>query len=103
MMNGQELATAMHHGAKPIIMVCNNGMYGTIRMHQERKYPGRISATSLTNPDFVALAKSYNAYAARVDRAEDFAEVWDNARSSGKAALIEIVMDPRQITTRSQP
>ncbi len=101
MMNGQEFATAIHHGAKPIIMVCNNGMYGTIRMHQEKKYPGRISATSLTNPDFVALAKSYGAYAARVDNAGDFGPVWAEALVSGRISLIEIRMDPRQSTTRS--
>ncbi len=101
MMNGQELATAMHHKAKPIIMVCNNKMYGTIRMHQEKKYPGRISATSLTNPDFVALAKSYGAFAARVSDAAEFPAVWAAAQAAGTAALIEIAMDPRQITTRS--
>lgn len=101
MMNGQELATAMHHRAKPIIMVCNNGMYGTIRMHQERKYPGRVSATGLTNPDFVRLAQSYGAFGARVDRAEQFDMVWDSALASGTAALIEIAMDPAQLTTRS--
>ena len=101
MMNGQEIATAMHHGAKPIIMLCNNGMYGTIRMHQEKKYPGRISATSLTNPDFVALAKSYGAFAARVEKAADFGTVWAEALAAGRIALIEISMDPRQITTRS--
>ncbi|MBI2233626.1 MAG: thiamine pyrophosphate-binding protein [Micavibrio aeruginosavorus] len=101
MMNGQEFATAMHHGAKPVIMVCNNGMYGTIRMHQEKKYPGRVSATSLTNPDFVALAKSYGAYAARVEDAADFGRIWAEALASGTIALIEIRMDPRQITTRS--
>lgn len=101
MMNGQELATAMHHNATPIIMVCNNQMYGTIRMHQEKKYPGRISATALTNPDFVALAKSYGAFAARVEHADQFESAWNAARESGTAALIEISMDPRQITTRS--
>jgi acetolactate synthase-1/2/3 large subunit len=101
MMNGQELATAMHHNATPIIMVCNNQMYGTIRMHQEKKYPGRISATALTNPDFVALAKSYGAFAIRVEHADQFESAWNAARESGTAALIEISMDPRQITTRS--
>lgn len=101
MMNGQELATAMHHKAKPIIIICNNQMYGTIRMHQEKKYPGRISATALTNPDFVRLAQSYGAFAARVDRAEQFDLVWQAALASGTAAVIEIAMDPAQITTRS--
>lgn len=101
MMNGQEVATAIHHGARPIIILCNNGMYGTIRMHQEKKYPGRVSATALTNPDFVALARSYGAYATRVDRADDFGRAWAEARASGMISLIEICMDPRQITTRS--
>lgn len=101
MMTGQELATAMHHGARPVILLCNNGMYGTIRMHQEKKYPGRVSATTLTNPDFVALAASYGAFAARVGRAEDFPAVWEAALAAGVAAVIEIRMDPRQITTRS--
>ncbi len=103
MMTGQEIATAMHHGATPIIMVCNNGMYGTIRMHQERAYPGRHSATTLTNPDFAALAQSYGAFGAAVEKAEDFPDVWEKARKSGKIALIEIRMDPRQITTNAKP
>ena len=103
MMTGQELATAMHHGAQPIIMVCNNGMYGTIRMHQEKHYPGRISATALTNPDFVKLAESYGAFAARVEKAEDFPAVWQQARNAGRVAVIEIKMDPAQLTTNSKP
>lgn len=101
MMNGQELATAMHHGACPVILLFNNGMYGTIRMHQEKKYPGRVSATALTNPDFVALAESYGAFAARVTEAADFPAIWATALAAGKPALIEVSMDPRQITTRS--
>ena len=99
MMNGQEIATAIHHGAKPIIMVCNNGLYGTIRMHQERAYPGRHSATDLTNPDFVKLAESYGAYAARVTHADAFPDIWESAQKAGTVSLIEIAMDPRQITT----
>ncbi|MDB5492194.1 MAG: Thiamine pyrophosphate-requiring enzyme [Micavibrio sp.] len=102
MMNGQELATAMHHGATPIIMICNNGIYGTIRMHQEKKYPGRVSATSLTNPDFVALAKSYGAFSATVENAADFPAVWDAARNAGRVAVIEVRMDVRQLTTNSK-
>ena len=101
MMNGQELATAMHHGACPVILLFNNGMYGTIRMHQEKKYPGRVSATALTNPDFVALAESYGAFAARVTEAADFPAILATALAAGKPALIEVSMDPRQITTRS--
>lgn len=102
MMTGQELATAMHHGAKPIIMVCNNSMYGTIRMHQEKHYPGRISATSLTNPDFVKLAESYGAFAACVEKAEDFPAIWEKAQKVGRIAIIEIKMDPAQLTTNSK-
>lgn len=101
MMTASELATAAHHGAKPIILVCNNGIYGAIRMHQERDYPSRHSATSLTNPDFVIFAESFGAFAARVDNAAQFPDIFDQARQSGKAAVIEIMMDPDQITTRS--
>lgn len=101
MMSGQELATALHHGAKPIMMVCNNGMYGTIRMHQDKHYPGRVSGTGLTNPDFVKLAESYGAFTARVEDAADFPKVWQQAVGSGTLALIEVVQDPAQITTRS--
>ena len=103
MMTGQELATAIHAGAKPIIMVCNNGMYGTIRMHQERDFPGRQSATALTNPDFKALAESYGAFGACITDAADFEEVWKAALESGKPAILEIQMDPRQITTNAKP
>lgn len=102
MMTNMELATAMHHGAKPIIMVCNNTMYGTIRMHQEKHFPDRVSATDLTNPDFVKLAESYGAFAARVTHEDDFPAIWEAAQKAGKAALIEIKMDPRQITTNAK-
>lgn len=102
MMTGQELATAMHHNAQPIIIVCNNGMYGTIRMHQEKNYPGRISATALTNPDFVKLAESYGAFAARVEKSDDFPAIWGEARNAKRAAVIEIRMDPAQLTTNSK-
>lgn len=101
MMSAQELASARHYGAKPIIMICNNGVFGTIRMHQQREYPGRPSATSLSNPDFVALGKSFGAYAARVRRAGDFPEIWHKALAHDGPSVIEIVMDPAQVTTRS--
>jgi acetolactate synthase-1/2/3 large subunit len=103
MMTGQEIATAMMYGAKPIILVCNNSIYGTIRMHQEREYPGRPSGTTLQNPDFVKLAESYGAFGARVDDAKDFESVWKKALAAKKFALIEITMDPRQITTGAKP
>lgn len=102
MMNGQELATAAHHGAKPIIMICNNSMYGTIRMHQERDYPGRISATALTNPDFVALAESYGAFAVRVNDASEFPDAWAKVMDEDRCCVIEIMMDPDQITTNAK-
>jgi acetolactate synthase-1/2/3 large subunit len=102
MMTGQEIATAIRHKATPIIMVCNNSMYGTIRMHQERDFPGRISATALTNPDFVKLAQSYGAFGGRVGHADEFEGIWNAAINSGLPALIEITMDPRQITTRAR-
>lgn len=102
MMTGQEIATAIHHNAAPIIMVCNNAMYGTIRMHQERDYPGRVSATDLTNPDFIKLAESYGAFAARVNHEDEFEEVWKQAVDSKVVSLIEITMDPRQISTVSK-
>lgn len=103
MMTGAEIATAIHHGAKPIIMVCNNGMYGTIRMHQEREYPGRHSATSLTNPDFAALARAHGAWADVVTASADFPAKFAAARAAGTLALLEVRMDPAQITTNAKP
>ncbi len=101
MMNGQEIATAMRYGAKPIIMLCNNGRYGTIRMHQNKDFPDRVSATDLTNPDFVALAKSYGAFAIKVETAQEFHDAWMAALEADTLALIEVTMDPNQVTTRS--
>ncbi|HLI14126.1 MAG TPA: thiamine pyrophosphate-binding protein [Alphaproteobacteria bacterium] len=101
LMNGQELATAMQHGAAPIFFVVNNGMYGTIRMHQEREYPTRVSGTALSNPDFAALARAYGAHGETVERTEDFASAFMRARSAGRAALIELRIDPEAITTRT--
>jgi acetolactate synthase-1/2/3 large subunit len=98
MMYAQELATAMQFGAPLIVIVVNNGMLGTIRMHQEREYPGRVSGTALANPDFVAFARSFGAHAEAVERTEDFPAAFDRARAAGVAALIEIKADPRQIT-----
>lgn len=100
MMTGQEIATAMHMGAAPIILVFNNGMYGTIRMHQEKRYPGRISATDLTNPNFAALAESYGAFGRVVERTQDFMPVFEEALTCGRAAVIELRVDPEAITTR---
>ncbi|MBL4758995.1 MAG: thiamine pyrophosphate-binding protein [Rhizobiales bacterium] len=98
MMNGQELATAVQYDVPILIIIVNNGMYGTIRMHQEREYPARISATQLQNPDFAALAKAYGAHGELVEETAQFAPALERCFSSGKAALIEIRIDPQAIT-----
>lgn len=98
MMYPQELATAVQYGAALTVIVVNNGMLGTIRMHQEREYPGRINATQLRNPDFVALAHAFGAHGERVERTEDFAAAFERAQASGKPSLIELRTDPQQIT-----
>ncbi|KPF42449.1 thiamine pyrophosphate-binding protein [Rhizobium sp. AAP43] len=98
MMHGQEFATAIRYNLPIITLVINNGIYGTIRMHQEREYPGRVSATDLTNPDFAALAKAYGGHGETVEKTEDFAPAFLRARASGKPAIIEIKLDPEAIT-----
>jgi len=94
----QELATALQHHANLTIIVVNNGLYGTIRMHQERRYPGRPIATDIVNPDFVALARSFGAYAERVSSTDQFAEAYRRAASSGRPAVLELIVDPAQST-----
>jgi acetolactate synthase-1/2/3 large subunit len=101
-MDPQELATAMQYGAPIVVIVVNNGMLATIRMHQEREYPGRVSATQLANPDFVALAQAFGAHAEFVERTEDFAAAFARARQAGRAALLELRADPRQITPQAR-
>lgn len=98
MMHGQEFATAVQYGLPLIALVINNGMYGTIRMHQEREYPGRVSATTLDNPDFAALARAYGGHGETVNATEEFGTAFERARASGKPAIIEIVLDPEAIT-----
>ncbi|MBI1209482.1 MAG: thiamine pyrophosphate-binding protein [Azospirillum sp.] len=101
LMTGQELATARLSGAAPVILVFDNGMFGTIRMHQERRFPGRVSATDLVNPDFAALAQSYGAFGATVERTEQFAPGFEAAVASGRAAVLALRLDPEAITTRT--
>jgi acetolactate synthase-1/2/3 large subunit len=101
MMTGQELATSMLEGTGPIILVFNNAMYGTIRMHQERRFPGRVVGTALRNPDFLALARAYGVVGASVTRTEEFAPAFEEAASGNRAAIIELKMDPEMITTRT--
>jgi acetolactate synthase-1/2/3 large subunit len=98
LMSGQELATASQEGAAVIFLVVDNGMYGTIRMHQEREYPGRTVGTSLTNPDFAAYAASFGAHAELVERTEDFAPALDRALAAGRPALLHLRVDPEAIT-----
>ncbi|ALV43571.1 acetolactate synthase [Pseudarthrobacter sulfonivorans] len=98
MMNGQEIATAMGHGAKFIVLVVDNGIFATIREHQEAHYPGRPSGTHMTNPDFAALARSYGGYGERIEKAEDFAGAFRRAVESGLPAVLHLPQDP---TTRS--
>jgi len=100
LMNGQELATAVQHGAKSIVVLLNNGMFGTIRMHQEREYPDNVSGTALRNPDFCALAKAYGYAAERVTQTSEFEAALLRALVADTGTLIEIPFDPDVITTR---
>ncbi|MEO8038181.1 MAG: thiamine pyrophosphate-binding protein [Betaproteobacteria bacterium] len=101
MMNGQELATAVQYDLPVIIFVVNNGMYGTIRMHQERDFPARVHGTTLRNPDFAALARAYGAHGETVATNADFIPAFERAVASGKPAIIELRIDPDVITTRT--
>jgi len=100
LMNGQELATAVQHGAKTIILVLNNGMYGTIRMHQEREYPQHVAGTRLQNPDFVALAKAYGYAGVRIQRSDAFEAELLAALARPEGTLIEVILEPELISTR---
>jgi acetolactate synthase-1/2/3 large subunit len=98
LMNGQELATAVQYGANVIAVVVNNGLYGTIRMHQEREYPARVYGTDLRNPDFAAYARAFGGHGETVEKTGDFAPAFERAGKSGKPALIELRIDPDAIT-----
>jgi acetolactate synthase-1/2/3 large subunit len=100
MMSGQEVATAVQYGAAPIVIVFNNRMYGTIRMHQEREHPERVVGTDLSDQDFAALGAALGCHAERVARTEDFAPAFERARASGRAAVIELLTDPELVSTR---
>ena len=100
LMNGQELATAVQHGGKSIILVLNNGMYGTIRMHQEREYPTHVTGSFLQNPDFAALAQAYGYVGVRIEKTAQFEEVLLAALARQQGTLIEVTLDPEVITTR---
>jgi acetolactate synthase I/II/III large subunit len=98
LMTGQELATAVQYQLNVIFIVVNNSMYGTIRMHQEREFPGNVHGTALINPDFAAYAKSFGAHGEIVERTEQFAAAFERARNAGKPALIEIRIDAEAIS-----
>ena len=100
LMNGQELATAVQHGAKTIVVLLNNGMYGTIRMHQEREYPQHESGSRLNNPDFAALARAYGYAGVRITHTAEFEPELLAALARKEGTLIEVTLDPEVITTR---
>ncbi|MBV8525387.1 MAG: thiamine pyrophosphate-binding protein [Acetobacteraceae bacterium] len=101
LMTGQDIATAFHHGVAPIVLLFNNQMYGTIRMHQEQTFPGRVSGTALTNPDFAKFIEAFGGYGEVVSATEQFAPAFRRAAESGRPALLELRMNPEQITTRA--
>lgn len=99
-MSSPEFATAVQYGLPILVLLVNNGMYATIRMHQERQFPGRVIGTELVNPDFAALAEAYGGYGERVGRTTDFEAAFERALGSGKPALLELPVDPERISPR---
>ena len=99
-MSSPELATAVQYGLPIVILLVNNGMYATIRMHQERTYPRRVIGTDLANPDFPALARAYGAHGERIERTEDFEGAFERALASGKPSVLELPVDPERISPR---
>jgi acetolactate synthase-1/2/3 large subunit len=97
-MNGQELATAAQYGLPIVFVVIDNGMYGTIRMHQERNYPGHVSGTDLMNPDFAMLARAYGAHGETVVATKEFAPAFERALSAQRPALLHVRIDPQALT-----
>ncbi|MCC7346727.1 MAG: thiamine pyrophosphate-binding protein, partial [Variibacter sp.] len=98
LMNGQEFATAVQYELNLVCVVVDNSMYGTIRMHQEREYPGRVCGTALKNPDFAAYARAFGGFGITVENTADFAAAFEAARASGKPAIIHVKVDPEAIT-----
>ena len=101
LMTGQEIATAFHHSVNPVIMVFNNQMYGTIRMYQERAYPHRVSGTALTNPDFARFIEAFGGHGEIVEKTDDMVPAVKRALASGKPAIVEVRMNPDQVTNRA--
>ena len=100
LMSAQELATARQFDAPVVVLVVDNGMYGTIRMHQERRFPGRVSGTDLVNPDFAALAEAFGCHAERIERTEDVPAALERAFGSGVPAVLHLPVDPEALTPR---
>ena len=99
-MSSPEFATAVQYELPIVVLLVNNGMYATIRMHQERQFPGRVVGTSLENPDFPALAQAYGGHGERVERTEEFEAAFERALAFGKPALLELPVDPERISPR---
>ena len=97
LMNGQEFATAVQYDLPIVVIVCDNGLYGTIRMHQEREYPGRVSATTLRNPDFAAYARAFGGFGATIEATADFPAAYAAARASGLPSILHLKIDPEAI------
>ena len=100
LMNGQEFATAVQHGANIVVIVIDNGMYGTIRMHQEREYPTRTIGTELRNPDFAAYARAFGGHGETVLRTEEFEPAFERALAANKPAILHVKFDPEAISSR---
>jgi acetolactate synthase-1/2/3 large subunit len=98
LMNGQEFATAVQYDLPIIVLIMDNGMYGTIRAHQEREFPSRIIGTELRNPDFAAYATAFGGFGLKVDRTEDFPAAFKAAQASGKPAILHMKVDPQGIS-----
>jgi acetolactate synthase-1/2/3 large subunit len=98
LMHGQEFATAVQYDLPIVVVIIDNGMYGTIRMHQEREYPGRVSATALRNPDFAAYARAFGGHGERVERTAEFAPAFERALASRKPAILHCLLDAEAIT-----
>lgn len=101
-MTGTEFGTACEYGANIVVLISNNGVYGTIRMHQERHYPGRPSGTAMKNPDFAAWARSYGAFGETVERDADFPAAFERARNAGRPAILDLKIDPAAISPRTK-
>ena len=101
LMCGQELATAVQYELPIVVLVVDNGMYGTIRMHQERQFPGRVVGTDLVNPDFAAYARAFGAHGETVERTEDFPDAFERALGAGVPAVVALQIDPEAITPRT--